>query len=290
MSVKFTTEEFIINSNKIHKSKYDYSLVDYEKSSKKVKIICKKHGEFEQRASNHLRGRGCYFCKKSKMYDTDKFIELSEKLHNNRYRYTKTIYNGSHKDVVITCEKHGDFNQSPTNHLRGKGCGECATEDSRLMLNDFIIIANKKHNFKYDYRLVDYKNIRTKIIIVCNIHGDFKQVPKNHLNGQGCPRCGDLFGVKENKWLDLLGVSERQVRIGRYVVDGFDPITNTIYEFNGDFWHGNPDLYNPEDYNSVLKKPFGELYKKTKNRERVLIKMGYKVISIWENDYNTLFK
>lgn len=290
MSVKFTTEEFIINSNKIHKSKYDYSLVDYEKSSKKVKIICKKHGEFEQRASNHLRGRGCYFCKKSKMYDTDKFIELSEKLHNNRYRYTKTIYKGSHKDVVITCEKHGDFKQSPTNHLRGKGCGECATEDSRLMLNDFIIIANKKHNFKYDYRLVDYKNIRTKIIIVCNIHGDFKQVPKNHLNGQGCPRCGDLFGVKENKWLDLLGVSERQVRIGRYVVDGFDPITNTIYEFNGDFWHGNPDLYNPEDYNSVLKKPFGELYKKTKNRERVLIKMGYKVISIWENDYNILFK
>ena len=53
MSVKFTKEDFIYESIKVHKDKYDYSLVDYKKSSEKLIIICKEHGPFEQRASNH---------------------------------------------------------------------------------------------------------------------------------------------------------------------------------------------------------------------------------------------
>jgi very-short-patch-repair endonuclease len=118
------------------------------------------------------------------------------------------------------------------------------------------------------------------------LYGVFKQRSKNHLDGQGCPRCGDLFGVKENKWLDILGIKERQVRIGKYIVDGYDPDKNTIYEFNGYFWHGNPELYDSSDMNNVLNKTFGELYKKTLKREEYLIKKGYNLVSIWENDFN----
>jgi len=73
------------------------------------------------------------------------------------------------------------------------------------------------------------------------------------------------------------------------IVDGYDPDTKTIYEFNGDFWHGNPDIFNSYDYNNVSKKQFGELYENTLKRERELIKKGYNVISIWENDFNELF-
>jgi very-short-patch-repair endonuclease len=289
MSVKFTKEDFIKNSNKIHDNKYDYSLVEYEKSSKKVTIICRKHGEFQQRASNHLRGRGCVLCKKSKIYDTNKFIEMSNYIHNNVYEYKKTYYKGSHTYVIITCKKHGDFRQTPTNHLSGKGCSKCATESNRLIINDFIDRSNEIHNFKYDYSLSEYKNIRTKVIIIYKEHGNFKQIPKNHLNGQGCPRCGNLFGIKENKWLDYLGVIERQVKIGKYIVDGYEPSTNTIYEFNGDFWHGNPELYDEDDINKVLNKTFGELYKKTINRERYLMKKGYNIISICENEFDNMF-
>lgn len=75
MSAKFTKDEFIKNAIDKHGDKYDYSLVNYINSSKKIIIICKEHGSFEQRASNHLRGRGCYSCKKSKKYDSDKFIK-----------------------------------------------------------------------------------------------------------------------------------------------------------------------------------------------------------------------
>jgi hypothetical protein len=289
MSVKFTKYDFIQESIKIHGDKYDYSLVEYIKSSEKVTIICREHGSFEQRASNHLRGRGCYDCKKTKKYDSEKFIDLSNKVHNSKYLYDKVVYNGSHNNVIITCLEHGDFSQSPTNHLRGKGCGECATISTRLHLQDFINKCNLIHNFKYDYDLVIYSNNRTKIQIICRLHNNtFYQKPSNHLQGQGCPKCGDNFGIKENKWLDLYGIKERQVRIGRYIVDGYDPITKTVYEFNGDFWHGNPDIFESGDYNNVLKTTFGELYEKTIRKEVELKNMGYKVISIWENDFNKL--
>jgi very-short-patch-repair endonuclease len=289
MSVKFDNNDFIRESIKIHGDKYDYSLVNYTKSSEKIIINCMIHRPFEQRASNHLRGRGCYFCKKSKKYDSDKFIELSKKVHGDKYLYKNTIYTGSHKNVVITCRIHGDFNQSPTNHLSGKGCSFCATEKNRLSQDYFIERCNLVHNYKYDYSLVRYKNLRSKILIICKHHDSFEQRAKNHLFGQGCPECGDNFGVKENKWLDSLNISERQVRIGEYIVDGYDPETKTVYEFNGDFWHGNPDVFKQNDYNNVLKKTFGELYKKTLNKENNLVKMGFNIISIWENDFNKLF-
>jgi very-short-patch-repair endonuclease len=288
MSVKFTKDIFIYESIKIHGDKYDYSLVDYTKSSEKVVIICREHGNFIQRASNHLQGRGCYDCKKTRKYDSEKFIDLSNKVHNGKYLYDKVIYNGSHSDVIITCLEHSDFKQSPTNHLRGKGCGRCATESTRLVLYDFINRCNLVHNSKYDYDLIIYQNLRTDVLIKCKEHGDFIQRAKNHLDGQGCPKCGDNFGIKENKWLDSLNISERQFRIGRYVVDGYDPDTKTIYEFNGDFWHGNPDIFKKNDYNNVLKRTFGELYEKTLKKEIELKKMGYRVISIWENDFNKL--
>lgn len=286
MSIKFTSDIFISESIKIHGDKYDYSLVDYKKSSEKVIIICKKHGQFLQRASNHLRGRGCYFCKNTKLYNNQKFIELSNKIHNNRYDYKKVIYKGSHSEVIITCKEHGDFKQLPTNHLSGRGCGKCATECSRIL--NFFEIVNNIHKNKYTY-YNDYVNLRSKILINCKEHGDFKQRAKNHLEGQGCPTCGSKFGIKENRWLNYLGIKERQVRIGKYIVDGFDQKTNTIYEFNGDFWHGNPDLYNENDINNVLNKTFGELYKKTINRENYLIKRGYNVVSIWENDFDRMY-
>lgn len=285
MSKKLTTEEFIQRAKEVHGDKYDYSLVNYIKSSKKITIICKHHGRFEQRANNHLLGRGCYKCKKSKKYNTIKFIEMSNKIHNNIFSYNKCIYNNSHENVIITCYKHGDFKQSPTNHISGKGCPKCAIE--KLRINDFFDRANIIHNYKYIYS-DDFINVRCKIKIICKEHGAFKQRAKNHLDGQGCPKCGEQFGIKENKWLDEIGIlkENRQIRIGRYIVDGYDSETNTIYEFNGDFWHGNPHIFDSNKINNVLGKTFGELYKKTKDREEYFIKKGYNLISIWENDFN----
>lgn len=91
----------------------------------------------------------------------------------------------------------------------------------------------------------------------------------------------------EIKWLDSLNIKieNRQYKIGKYIVDGYDPLTNTIYEFNGDFWHSNPNTYNPNDINPLTNSTFDHLYKKTLNKEKSLIKKGFNIISIWESEY-----
>jgi len=57
---------FINKSNIVHNNYYDYSLVNYINSRKKVSIICPKHGKFEQQPYVHLRGHGCSICQYSK--------------------------------------------------------------------------------------------------------------------------------------------------------------------------------------------------------------------------------
>lgn len=90
----------------------------------------------------------------------------------------------------------------------------------------------------------------------------------------------------ETAWLDSLDpILERQYPIKNFIVDGYDPLTNTVYEFLGDFWHGNPKKYNPNDIHPMRKVPFGDLYKDTIKRLKTLENLGYNIIFIWELDY-----
>lgn len=128
---KKTTEEFIEEAKKIHSNKFDYSKVDYKNAKTKVCIICPKHGEFWQTPHGHLRGYGCSKCRdeksaKSKTKTTQDFINESSLIHNNKYSYNKTIYKDCKTKVIITCPIHGDFEQTPDNHLQGKGCKKCS--------------------------------------------------------------------------------------------------------------------------------------------------------------------
>lgn len=127
--------------------------------------------------------------------NTQEFIKKAILKHGNKYSYEKTVYDGKDKPVVITCPKHGDFTQTPHEHLSGCGCQKCWQErraTPRIPKEKFIELANKKHNNKYDYSKSDYKGITSKICIICPEHGEFWQVPQNHLNGQGCPKCANL--------------------------------------------------------------------------------------------------
>ena len=67
--------------------------------------------------------------------------------------------------------------------------------------------------------------------------------------------------------------------------------TTTIYEFYGDYWHGNPNSrFKPDDMNKAVKKTFRELYQATIQKEQELIAAGYKIVSIWESDWKKLLK
>ncbi|MCK9320064.1 hypothetical protein, partial [Methanoculleus sp.] len=161
------SEIFINKSKQIHGDKYDYSKTIYKSARDYVKIICKDHGEFNQIACNHLSGSGCPKCAinknaKDRILTLSEFIEKANKVHNNKYDYSKTIYK-SHREIsIITCPIHGDFEQKINNHLSGAGCPTCANEkvisSYELELQDFIKSLNIDYVFQ-DRKILNGKEL-----------------------------------------------------------------------------------------------------------------------------------
>ena len=194
---------FINKANIVHMNKYDYSLVNYIYSYEKVKIICPIHGIFEQTPNNHLRS-GCLKCSiedKKNKFKSIFFIEKANEIHKHKYDYSLVNYINNKTKVKIICPIHGEFEQTPNNHLRSGGCNKCFGVH-KLNTSEFIEKANQIHKNKYNYSLVDYVNSKTKVTITCPIHGDFEQIPNSHLNGDGCLRCSNNYSPNTNEWID----------------------------------------------------------------------------------------
>jgi len=186
MPKKLTIKNFIQKAKSVHGNKYDYSETNYVNSQLKVIIICKKHGKFLQTPNSHLNGTNCKKCK-HKIPSTKEFINKANKIHNNKYSYSKVNYINAKTKVIIICKKHGEFLQTPNSHLNGTNCKKCSSK--KMSLGEFIKKANKVYNNKYDYSKVNYVKSRTKIIIICPVHGKFLQRPDFHLKNRGCKKC-----------------------------------------------------------------------------------------------------
>ena len=151
--ISSTSKEFIEKAKLIHNGKYDYSKVKYKNNHTKVTIICPTHGEFEQIPSMHLKGQGCPKCgniitSKKLTHTTKEFIEKARKVHGNKYNYNKVKYIDVKTKVIIICPIHGEFEQTPDNHINQKsGCPICALENSNYKQG----IYNLKHPEKYEF-------------------------------------------------------------------------------------------------------------------------------------------
>lgn len=285
---KLTTEEFIQRAQTVHGDKYDYSKVECVNALSKVCIICKKHGEFWQRASHHIEGRGCQKCaaeingakmrvwteekcfkeasrytemksfrtmskeaynsalkhhwlknytwlaykidmsktkKKRQTYTQEEIIEKIRAIYGERYSYEKVEYRAMKVPIALICHEkdvngieHGKFMMRPDNIFSGKqGCPKCY-DDRRSRLQrkpreTFIEEAKILHGNLYEYHKVEYVNTNTKVCIVCKIHGDFWQTPSNHLKGKGCPYCSG----NAKKWNKE--TCEQEARKYEYVFD-----------------------------------------------------------------------
>ncbi len=120
----------------------------------------------------------------------EEFVERANKIHSNKYDYSKVEYINNQTKVCIICPIHGEFYVTPNHHLRGVGCPKCA---GRLKTNEEIISQFfEVHGNKYDYSKVEYKGSTVKVCIICPKHGEFWQKPSDHLSGYGCPRCRSL--------------------------------------------------------------------------------------------------
>lgn len=201
MSKKLTKEEFIEKAFKVHGNRYNYDSSVYVNSKTKLIITCKEHGDFMQTPGNHCQGVNCPKCTGTPKSTVDEFIEKSIIVHGNKFNYDKVDYTNAHNNVIITCVKHGDFKQTPNNHLSGAGCIKCRNENNSLVFrsNTFEFISKSKliHKNKYDYSNVKYIGSRDLLSIICPIHGLFYQNPHEHLKGNGCKKCGHTNGTKK---------------------------------------------------------------------------------------------
>jgi hypothetical protein len=112
---------------------YDYSKIDYKNTETSIILLCIKHNlEFEIIPQNHLRQKygGCKNCTYDGLSDTRKktynqFIFECNKIHENKYDYSKVSYNHCHEKIKIICRNHGEFIQQANSHLCGSGCPKC---------------------------------------------------------------------------------------------------------------------------------------------------------------------
>lgn len=275
--VRGDSDSFINSAINVHGDKFDYSLVEYITTKEKVKIICKKHGVFEQTPHGHLSGKGCKKCStKHGGFDNDEFKTRAMQVHGNVYDYSESEYIGYKTPLKIVCKKHGAFFQDPNNHLQGKGCSICIGRVS-FDTESFITAAVSIHGNKFDYSLVNYTLSTEKVKIVCKDHGVFEQRPANHLSGDGCPICDVKVSKGEVGLFEFVKTlaedaeqSNRQI-IKPKELDIVIPSKNIAIEFNGLRYHsdrleGRVDTYHLDKTNACKLA-------------------GFRLLHIWEDDW-----
>lgn len=248
------------------------------------------------RCLNHSKTMYCTTC-----YNNEKpkykyeMIKIGDKINNlivisdivtvQKTRKNGNNFNENGVDCKCICGKiiYQCVSNLLSNNIIGCGCESSIKLDTKK----FIDKANLIHNNKYQYDKVDYKNNTEWVIITCKTHGDYKVRPYEHLRGANCKRCILTLQSSQaaNNWLDSLNIKDliREYLIPntKYIADGYDQNTNTIYEYNGSFFHGNPKIYNQDDINPKSKRTFGDLYKRTLKKQKILIELGYKLITCW---------
>ena len=202
---QLNTDEFIEKAKKIHGDKYDYSKVEYIKGTLQVIIICKEHGEFKQTPNSHTSGSNCPLCsKRGYKPTTEEFIAKAIKLHGeNKYDYSFVDYINVITSIKIRCIKHDIiFDQLPGTHLiKGEKCPKCCNRQFGYTTDEFIEKAKSVHGNTYDYSLVKYVSSQSKVIIICQEHGEFEQKPSGHLGGAGCIKCSGSFSYDTDEFI-----------------------------------------------------------------------------------------
>jgi hypothetical protein len=294
---------------------YDYSKFIFTKRKEPSIIICKKcNYEFNQSPNHHIdRKQGCDKCKKkqngqNQCLSFSDFVKRCEEIHNNKYQYNSSNekYESLNSIIPIFCNKCKHyFFQRAENHIRGNGCKECGKISSSVAkMSDTITFVNKakeigNNNKICDYSETIYKGWNVKVIIKCiPCNKSFEITPNNHLREKGCPYCHHHTSKPAREWLSLIE-EKNQIKLQtfdceegefkipetKWKADGYHAETKTIYEFYGDYWHGNPCKYKPDFINEITKCTMGDLYIKTMEREKYIKKLGYNIISIWESEW-----
>ena len=226
--------------------------------------------------------------------NSETFIKKLLKVSTNPVEilFDKVEYVSTHRKVILTCTKHGDFMVTPSGSLKKKIiCPKCSKERFVSNVDDFITKAKRMHGERFSYDKVDYERSNMKVIITCIKHGDFLIRPNDLLTGYGCPNCGNNISKGESEIADWIKINtdydvERNVRQYlsgkfKYELDIYIPELNLAIEYNGLRWHHTVgSTYDGKL--SIGSKP--KNYHKNKS-QYYLDEQGIRIIHIWEHEW-----
>lgn len=263
---RYTNEEFIEKCKALeHTQELSFDKCQYINNKTKITLYCyhkddtgHEHGEFEITPGHLLSGEGCPKCRylksaANKRRTIEEVIAIANNVHNNKYDYSLiTEYKNDKIKYPIICPEHDVFYQAMNNHIKGKQgcpvCGRLKSDKKRTYTTEtYIQACTDVHNGKYDYSLVNYSKSDDYVDIICPEHGIFKQIARNHLYGQGCPKCykeksgveRELYEyIKELLPNVIIEENNRTILDGKEI-DVYIPSLKIGFEMNGLIWHSD---------------------------------------------------
>ena len=221
---------------------------------------------------------------------TEEVIQKFKKVHGDKYDYSKIKYVNTMTNIEIICNIHGSFYQCPNTHIFGHGCPKCGNikagkSNSKRVSKNLIKNFKKIHGDKYDYSKVSYINAKTKIEIICPIHGSFYQFPTDHLITKGCQKCSNKYVPSTNEIIknfkkihgDKYDYNKVSYINAKTKIEIMCPEHGSFYQTPNDhlFLHGCPNCKSSKGENKIYEvlEQLGinfetqKIFKKCKNKK-----------------------
>lgn len=295
-----STYDWIKRFFEVHGNLYSYDEFVFLGSKIKSIVICPKHGRFEITPNAHYYGEGCPECAKERVQQfnsmgKEKFLEKAYEIYHGEYRYgDNMVYVNAHTPINAYCDKHGWFETTPNNHLKGKGCPKCAREITAAKLSlgneGFKERIHSIYGKEFLLDKVNYINNRTPIEIGCKKHGYFEVIPEVLFRGNGCPMCNKLRS--ESEVMDLLakkGIKfEHEKTFDWLLYKGKQRLDFYLSDYNIAIEYQGIQHFIPVDYANKGKEwameQLNENKKRDKNKKELCEKHGIKVYYINYNE------
>lgn len=224
-----------------------------------------------------------------KKYNVDnisKLEHIKNKIKQTKFnKYGDSFYNNSEKTKLTCLKKYGVPYVLQSTAIKQK-----INLNKKQKFINYLFNGTRLNNLVLpEFSPEEFIDVNTFYTFKCNTCGiSFKDNLDDGLIPK-CPICfkNNNISEMEKDFLNYCKVPSnninRQVLINIFKVDGFK--NNKIFEFLGDYWHGNPKKFIPTEINPSNKQTFGDLYINTVNKLHTLLNMGYKIYYIWESDW-----
>ncbi len=297
LSQRLTQPEVL---HRLHKNNPTITIhSEYINSKTKVKFKCSNNHCWNSLPHTVIMGNsGCPKCANNQKY-TNTYVD-QHLVGSNIVRLNDIVNSQTNINWQCVSCSHV-WNTKPTKIVScNTSCPKCM---NKLMLTEDII-SRRLIDSNIPIRLVgEYLGYAHKTTWNCKVcDHNWLSKPGNILTQHtGCPNCSPTsYSKKSIIWLTQSSIDDN-IHIqhaengGEFIipttkmkVDGYCESTNTVFEFYGDIWHGNPRLYKPHEICCPLMKDktADNLYNRTKYKEEKIKKLGYNLITIWESDYD----